>query len=216
MEQSNNIYEHFKAQPLDIGNAVIREDSDIREELEILLYIAENYADETGLGLFVPHSAEEIKAFEERNGFRLTDELKHFYLFTNGMYGMPGTTEIDNLEDVEGYYRMGYCDWAEEGDSEKYVCFGNDGGYSYLLTEKETGKLFICYEEDGIVGIDSFKDELLHNISAFYENILDYREDERIEEYLKKKRGTYVIKMLYIFCIKCISYRILYFFEKYH
>ena len=52
--------------------------------------------------------------------------------------------------------------------------------------EKETGKLFRYYEEDDIIGVESFKDELLWTISDIYENICDNGEDEIIEEYLKR------------------------------
>ncbi len=170
---------------MEASDAVIPKDSAIAEELEIIKYIAEKYEDDAEVELFVPHSEEEIKAFEERAGISLNDELRQFYLFTNGLCGMS-IVEIHDLENVEGYYKMGYSDWAEEGDSEKYVWIGGDGGYTCLLMEKETGKLFRYYEEDDIIGVESFKDELLWTISDIYENICDNGEDEIIEEYLKR------------------------------
>lgn len=185
MEQSDNIHEHFIPQRMEASDAVIPKDSAIAEELEIIKYIAEKYEDDAEVELFVPHSEEEIKAFEERAGISLNDELRQFYLFTNGLCGMS-IVEIHDLENVEGYYKMGYSDWAEEGDSEKYVWIGGDGGYTCLLMEKETGKLFRYYKEDDIIGVESFKDELLWTISDIYENICDNGEDEIIEEYLKR------------------------------
>ena len=106
MEQSDNIHEHFIPQRMEASDAVIPKDSAIAEELEIIKYIAEKYEDDAEVELFVPHSEEEIKAFEERVGISLNDELRQFYLFTNGLCGMS-IVEIHDLENVEGYYKMG-------------------------------------------------------------------------------------------------------------
>lgn len=192
MDQMDNNEENIKQyrfilpKTQDLNEVIVPKDIVIKEELEILLYMAEKYADDVDIELYVPVSETEINLFEQRTGIILTDELKEFYHFSNGLDGSIGTMNLYCLENVEGLYKQGYCDWVEENDAEDYVLIGSDGGCEYLIMEKATGHIFWYGDEGEIRDVETIKNLLCWTIDDLYDNVRDFDEDDRINDYLER------------------------------
>ncbi|MBO5164001.1 MAG: SMI1/KNR4 family protein [Ruminococcus sp.] len=187
-EEAERPYSFITPKEQDLDEVTVPENIAIKEELEILLHMAEKYADDLNfdISLYVPISNTEINLFEQRTGIRLTDELREFYQFSNGLDASPGTMSLYCLENVEGLYKQGYCDWAEEGDTENYVLIGSDGGCDYLIMEKATGHIFWYGDEGEMRDIETIKDMLCLTIDFLYDNVRDFNEDDRINDYLDR------------------------------
>ena len=193
MDQTNNSEETGKQfrfiipKAQDLDAVIVPKDIVIKEELEILLYMAEKYADDVDIQLYVPVSKTEINLFEQRTGIRLTEELKEFYHFSNGLDGPIGTMNLYCLENVEGFYKQGYCDWVEEGDAEAYVLIGScESLCEYLIMEKATGHIFWYHEDGEIRNVETIKNLLCWTIDDLYDNVRSFGEDDRINDYLEK------------------------------
>lgn len=192
MDQTNNReepikpYQFITPKTQDPDEVIIPKDIAIKEELEILLYMAEKYADDVDIRLYAPVSKTEINIFEQRTGIRLTDELKEFYHVSNGLDSRMVIMNLYCLENVEGLYQQGYCDWVEEGDAEDYVLIGSDGGCDYLIMEKATGRILWYGDEGEIRNVETIKNLLCWTIDDLYDNIRDFDEDDRINDYLER------------------------------
>lgn len=185
-EDAGNQYTFIIPETQELDEVIVPNDIAIKEEIEILLFMAEKYADDVDIQLYVPVSDTEINLFEHRTGIRLTDELKEFYRFSNGLDGSIGTMDLYCLENVEGLYKQGYCDWLEENDAENYVLIGSDGGCEYLIMEKATGRIFWYGDEGEIRNVETIKNLLCWTIDDLYDNVRDFDEDDRINDYLER------------------------------
>lgn len=108
----------------------------LKEEIEIIKLLADKYSDDIDIDLYEPESIEEINSFEQSTGVSLPDELKEFYQLIGGFDSLMAYMQMWSLKDIEERYHEGYCDWIEEGDSDRYIVLGSTGGGEYLLMEK--------------------------------------------------------------------------------
>lgn len=169
---------------IDINTAAVAENSPLKENLEMLLYMAKKYPDQMGLCLYEGASSLTISLFEERTGIKLTDELKALYMFSNGMDVDRSTLIFDNLEIIERDYKKGYCDWLKEGDADDYLLIGSViGDGEYLCMEKKTGHIF-WHDEGEMTDYIDAGSIIDWAIRFIYEGYIDDG-DEKILKYLK-------------------------------
>ena len=182
-------YKYILGKPLSIEDVIIPDNSIFKEEFEILLYLAEKDEDydEIQLKMYVPLTIEEISAFENRTGIKLTEELKAFYQITNG-YQTFVKTSFDCLEQVEQFYNIGYGDWSEEGDSEDYVVLGSDGVGYYLLMKLETGEIIQCDDEGELTNFGTLKEFLYNEIYELSDCFEAAANDEKVNDYLERNK----------------------------
>ena len=174
---------------IDIKTAEIPQDSILKEQLDIILYMAEKYPDLMNLELYEGASSLSISLFEERTGIKLTDELKALYMFSNGMDIDRCTLRFENLEIIEREYRQGYCDWAKEGDANDYLLIGSViGDGEYLCMEKKTGHIF-WHDEGEMTDYIDVGFILDWVIDFIYDGYLQ-NGDEKIETYLKYQKNN--------------------------
>ena len=169
---------------IDIKTAEVPQDNILKEQLDIILYMADKYPDLMNLELHEGASSLTISLFEERTGIKLTDELKALYMFSNGMDVDRCTLRFEDLDIIEREYRQGYCDWAKKGDADDYLLLGSViGDGEYLCMEKKTGHIF--WHDVG--EMTDYKDVafiLDWVIDFIYDGYLQ-NGDEKIERYLK-------------------------------
>lgn len=158
----------------------------LKEEIEIIKLLADKYSDDIDIDLYEPENIETINSFEQSTGVSLPDELKEFYQLIGGFDSLMAYMQMWNLEDIKERYHEGYCDWIEEGDSDKYIVLGSTGGGEYLLMEKATGNYLRYGDEGEVMNIPSIKDLMCWNIDSMYEQVSGFEEDDTINDYLQR------------------------------
>jgi hypothetical protein len=173
---------YIPPQELDLNAAAVPAGCLFSEAIEILLHLAKTYRDSFRLWLYVPVSAAEVAAFEQRTGIKLTEELRALYQFTNGLEWNCGYIRIMELDQVEKHLSDRY----EWGDSRHYVWLGSrvgDGEGIYL--DLDSGNVITVFEAE-VTQYDSLTEILETIIDTFVECEV---EDERMDTYLKKLRS---------------------------
>ena len=167
----------------DIDKVKVPENAEFYEEMKLLLHLTRDYPDEVDLELNMPVSEEEIDEFEKKTGIILTDELKEFFLFTNGLSLYPSALNISTLAQIEKDLDL---EW-EWGDTKNYICLGDiigDGEAIFLDLDTNT---IVTNDHGEEVVFDTFAELLVDVIFTFIDGEV---EDDELEEYVNDFEET--------------------------
>lgn len=122
----------------DPETAVVPAHAEFSEEMNLLLHLAKNYPDELTVSLYAPVSQADIDSFEAQTQIRLTDELKDFYLFTNGIMISAANLDLSTLSQVGESLEE---EW-EWGDEKRRILLGEMIGDGELIFyDADCGKI---------------------------------------------------------------------------
>lgn len=163
----------------DLDKVVVPQNADFSEELSLLIHLAKNYPDQVDLELNCPASDERIAGFESDNNIRLTDDLRTFYAFADGLSFDPGSVDLFPLATVAEELDT---QW-EWGDSRNYICIGDMIGDGMLiLLDRDSGKI-VTYDHGDEVVYDSVSLLLGGVILDFIQGEVD---DDKLNDYISQ------------------------------
>ena len=161
--------------------AAVPSDCVFSEAMGLMLYLAKTYHDTFRFLLYVPLSASEVAAFEQRSGIELTEELRALYQFTNGFEWNCGYIRIMELDQVEKHLSDRY----EWGDSKHYVWLGSRVGDGEEIYFDLDSRQLVTHFEGEETKYNSLTKILEMIIDSFVECEV---EDERLDAYLQYLR----------------------------
>lgn len=172
---------------INLAESVIPDDFILKDEFEILKYMAIKYPDYCNITLYEPASITTISMCEQRMGIKFTDELKALYTFTNGLDISFSILEFDFLESIERMHETGYCDFEKEGDANDYVIVGSSMGCGDpIVMEKSTGNLYVIDHEIGEKSeVYTLKELLYWAIEFRAEDVCD---DDIVNQFLEARK----------------------------
>lgn len=160
----------------DLEKAVVPDNAEFYEEMDLLIHLAKNYPDDINVTLYHPASKSRIDEFERNNNIKLTDELKALYMFTDGFSLSAANLDILLLDQIEE--SLDY-EW-EWGDTKNYLLLGDmigDGESIHL--DLDSGNI-ITYDHGEETEYDSITMLLAQIILDFIHGEID---DEKLDEY---------------------------------
>lgn len=161
----------------DLDSVTVPEDLPFAEEMNLFLHLAKTYPDDVYMTLYEPVSALTIEEFEARNNIKLTDELKSFFMFTNGFDISAGNIDINSLDIIERYLS---AEW-EWGDEKNYVYIGDRiGDGEIILLDLDSGNI-ITNDHGEEIDYGDLTTLLSDAIYTFLDGEVD---DEKLDEYI--------------------------------
>lgn len=163
----------------DLDKVVVPQNADFSDEMNLLIYLAKNYPDDIDLELYCPASEAKINEFETKNNIRLSDDLRAFYAFADGLSFDPGSIDLFSLNTVEEELDT---EW-EWDNSKNYICLGDMIGDGMLiLFDCDLGKIVTNDHGDEVV-YDSISLLLGSVILDFVQGEID---DDKLTDYISK------------------------------
>lgn len=181
-QEKTEAVRYIPPEKLELTDAVVPEGQVFSEAMDLLLYLARTYPETFVFRLYVPVSASEVTAFEERNGIEMTEELRSLYQFTNGFTWNCGYIHLMELDQVEKHLKNVY----EWGDTKHYAYLGErvgDGEGIYF--DLDFRKIITNFH-----GEETEYACLTDILNKIIDEFLDCEvEDDRLDAYLQKLRA---------------------------